>query len=482
MIKRLFLCLITTACLLGLTGCASSPIYRAVAQAGADKKDVFWILPPSIGIGTSVNSKYGTQYPWFYIALPLQQSTCPYARFPKKQPESGKLQGEFVPAQHGGVLRLKSTGAFLEEQALRAAWKGWWSDAKKDWPGKCLDIDPEVTEQMLVERRPLRFTEMMKLYYGFDESTRSVILRPGTTVCATDVSYRSNAADRFSSIGESCATAISDGQGGAVFAPATITLGYISTIDTNKSTSPDECKDKCKCECKGDSNCERKCESKCDRESKGVVRSIASWAELPSLGLVGHQFLLRHPKSLPMSPKAMPLPTDAVDTNAGSVPLLIAVDARVEGSISRALQCVKDVDDDEILDVCGEGGFEAVSCGEKLPESGPLSELKHRKPQCFRFGERGIIAPKIAVTVNGTPIEVPLGTTLGAALERMTPPFPQGFQLVGRPSAAHIHAHDVVSGIRLQRMFEGRPTAVDLTDAGASALGLVLLPGDQLSW
>jgi hypothetical protein len=450
MIKRLIWALTAIACLVSLAGCATSPsTYRVVAQVADDGKPAHWLLPPSADAWSSFRWIDSVPSRGFYIDLPLRQSACAYyAKFPEDAPKGGALQAELVPVPSGAVLRMKSTGTFLDDTSLRAAWFAWWAAAKDAWPGKCIGIDQAVMEQILVERRPLRFSELLRLYYGFEESTRSVILRPGTTVCASDVPNRAaHATARFSASGETCATLLSDGSGGAVFGPLAIPLGYISAIDT----------------------------------SKRIVHPIASWAELPHRNLVGHQFILRYPKGLPTNPNAMPLPTDLVGTNAGHVPLLIAVDTRVEGSVARAMQCVR-ADDDDILDVCGTKGFEASRCGGSISASDPLAELKNRPPKCFRFGERGVITPRITVTINGAPVEVLLGTTLGAALERLAPPFPHALQPRLHDLVAQAAGQAAVSGIRVMRMFEGKPVAVDLSGAGASALGLALLPGDQLSW
>ncbi|WKV98440.1 hypothetical protein PYV50_09550 [Pseudomonas sp. H22_DOA] len=446
MTKRLLLSMVTVTVLLSLTGCAT---YRAVAQKGTDKKDVYWLLPPSAEIETSVLLGDSTPSSWFHIDLPLQKSTCLYfSRLPWAQPHQGGLQGEIVPTLSGTVLRMKSKGSFLEEVSLRKAWKEWWSEARDKWPGNCLGIDPGLAEQMLVDRRPLRFEEILQVYYGFDEITRSVILWPGTNVCATDVPYRAIGANaRFSSAGESCATAISDGKGGTVFSPAAIPLRNISSLDT----------------------------------SARVVHSIASWAEMPHQGLVGHQFLLRYPKDLPTTPNAMPLPTDPNGTNAGHVPLLIAIDARIEGSINRALRCVQ-ADDNEIGDLCGKKGFEATSCGGTFLPSDPHGDLKDSPPKCFRFGERGVITPRITVSINGALLEFPLGTNIRTALERLAPPFPREVLSIYPLSVGQVPDQAVMFSIRLTRLFEGKQVRVDLSDAGASALDLVLLPGDQLSW
>lgn len=442
--------MVAIACLVGLAGCATSPsTYRVVAQLADDGKPDLWLLPPSTDVWSSFRRADSTPSNGFYINVPLRKSACSsYAKFPEGVPNRGALQGEVIPVAGRTLLRMKSTGTFLDGESLRAAWSAWWATAKDNWPGKCLGIDERNLEQSLVMRRPLRFTEMLRVHYGFDESTRSFILRPGTTVCASDVPNRAaQVTARFSASGETCATLLSDGSGGAVFTPLTIPLGYISAIDT----------------------------------SKRIVHPIASWAELPHRNLVGHQFILRYPKGLPTNPNAMPLPTDPVGMNAGHVPLLIAVDTRVEGSVARAMQCVR-ADDNDILDVCGTKGFEASRCGGSISASDPLADLKNRPPKCFRFGERGVITPQITVTVNGAPVEVLLGTTLGAALERFAPPFPHVLQSRVQDSDAKAAGQAAVSGVRIMRMFEGKRVAVDLSGAGVSAFDVVLLPGDQLSW
>jgi|JI10StandDraft_1071094.scaffolds.fasta_scaffold07883_7 hypothetical protein len=459
MIKRLNWALAAIACLVGLAGCATSPsTYRVAAQVADDGKPALWLLPPSADIWSSFRWADSAPSNGFYIDFPLRQSACPYyAKFPEGVPNKGALQGEVVPAAGRTLLRMKSTGAFLDDESLRAAWSAWWATAKDSWPGKCLGIDERIVEQSLVKRRPLRFTELLRVHYGFDESTRSVILRPGTTVCVSDVAYRDQGAiTRFSAAGESCTTAMSDGERGVVLWPLVIPLQGIA--DSNKSKWKDPITGK-----------------------PIVVLPIASWLELPHKA--GHQFILRYPQFLPTTPSAMPVPvppTPPTHRDAGKVPLLILIDARVAGSVARAMKCVA-APDNEILEFCGEQGFEADSCGGQIKASDPLAVLKTRPPMCFRFGERGVITPMVSVTVRGASLEVPLGTTLGGILERYAPP-PHSQLARVHDSAAQAAAQAAVTGVRLMRMFEGKPVAVDLPGADASALDLVLLPGDQLSW
>lgn len=449
MIKRLICALAAVACLVGLAGCATSPsTYRVAAQVADDGKPVHWLLPPSADTWSSFRWVDSVPSRGFYIDLPLRHSACAYfAKFPEDAPKGGALQGEVLPAAGGVVLRMKSNGTFLDDTSLRAAWSAWWSVAKDRWPGKCLGIDEKVLGQVLVERSPLQISELLRLYYGFDRSTRSVILRPGTTVCVSDVlGHVDHPTARFSAAGESCATVMSDGSGGAVFWPLAIPLQHISGIDPR------------------------------DKKTQ-VVHPIASWAELPHKDLSGHQFILRYPKSLPIAPSDMPA-SDEPHIDPGRFPMLIAVNTEVEGAVARAMRCVV-ASDKQIEEFCGNKGFEATACGGPLQSNDPL---KGQPPKCFRFGERGVITPRITVTVNGAPAEVPLGTTLGAALERFAPTLPRGLQSRTSDAVAQAAAQSVGSGVRLMRMFEGRPVAVDLSGAGTPPLSMVLLPGDQLSW
>lgn len=459
MITRLISVVALMMCLIGLTGCVSSPsTYRVAAQLADDGKPAHWLLPPSADTWSSFRWMDSAPSSGFYIDLPLRHSGCAYyAKFPEDAPKAGALQAELVPVPNGAVLRMRSTGTLLDDTSLRAAWSAWWAAAKDAWPGNCIGIDQAVMEEILVERRPLRFTELLGVHYGFDESTRSVILWPGTTVCVSDVAYRDQGAiTRFSAAGESCTTAMSDGERGVVLWPLVIPLQGIA--ESNKSKWKDPITGK-----------------------PIVVLPIASWVELPYK--VGHQFILRYPKFLPTTPSAMPVPTPPTPPthkDAGKVPLLILIDARVAGSVARAMKCVA-APDNEILEFCGEQGFEADSCGGRIEASDPLADLKKRPPMCFRFGERGLITPMVSVTVRGASLEVPLGTTLGGILERYAPP-PHSQVVRVHDSAAQATAEAAVAGVRLMRMFEGKLVAVDLHGANASALDLVLLPGDQLSW
>lgn len=435
MIERLIWALVATACLVGLAGCATAPsTYRAVVQVADDGKSAQWLLPPSANTWNSRGWADSAPSSGYYIDVPLAHADCPYARFPEDAPIAGALQGEIVPATGGTVLRMKSAGAFLDETSLRAAWTAWWDDARKEWPGKCLAADPNAMEEMLVERRPLQFGEILKLYYGFDNVTRTVIIRPGTIVCAADVPYRPvSGSPRFSAAGENCATAMSDGHGGANFSPVVSVLYKFSRLDVTDHK----------------------------------VHAIASWAEIPELK--GHLFLLRYPKTMPVSPTA------SVSAKDAEFPLLIAVDAVADhGAVSRALQCVQG-NDLEVGDFCGNKGFGASSCGTALPAG---SMLATSRPVCFRFGERGVLTPHVTVLLNGNPVLVPLGTTLGSALEKLSPPT-RGIDQHTNENTAALAA---MAGVRVTRLFEGRSVVVDVSGAGTSAPQLLLLPGDRISW
>lgn len=433
MIKRLTWALAATACLVGLAGCATSPsTFRVVDDGNA----THWLLPPGADAWSSRGQGASIPTRGFRIDLPLRNSACPYhAKFPRDERSVGAFRGEIVPLTDGPVLRLKSVGTFLDDASLRAAWVAWWEGARKDWPGECLADARTQIEAMLVERRPLQFGEMLKLYYGFDDETRTVIIRPGTSVCVTDVPFRAAVEGaRFSAAGENCATAMSDGHGGAGFGPTSSVLFKFSELDT----------------------------------SDPKVHAIASWAEIPVLE--GHVFLLRYPETMPVSPKRLGTAQDA------EFPLLIAVDVRKVGAVARAMQCVKKgANARQVGDFCGRPGFGASSCGEALPAG---SALAGSQPMCFRFGERGVLTPHITVLLNGAPVNVPLGTTLGGAMERLSPP--------GRPSDLPTSKEQTTTAafarVRVTRMFEGRPVVVDLSGADLSSLQILLLPGDGISW
>lgn len=433
MIKRLVCALAAVAWLVGLSGCASSPsTYRVVDYGNATQ----WLLPPGADAWSSGGRGASIPTRGFQIDLPLRNSACPYyAKFPRDERNVGAFRGEIVPLTDGSVLRLKSVGMFLDDTSLLAAWVAWWEGARKDWPGECLaDVRTQI-EAMLVERRPLQFGEMLKLYYGFDDETRTVIIRPGTRVCVTDVPFRADLAGaRFSAAGENCATAMSDGHGGADFGPTSSVLFKFSRLNT----------------------------------STPEVHAIASWAEIPAL--TGHVFLLRYPETMPVSPKQLGTAQDA------EFPLLIAVDVAKAGAVTRAMQCVKKgANTRQVGEFCGQAGFGASSCGEALPDG---SALAGSRPKCFRFGERGVLTPYITVLLNGAPVSVPLGTTLGGAMERLSPP--------GRPSDQPTSKEQATPAafarVRVTRMFEGRPVVVDLSGADVSSLQLLLLPGDGISW
>lgn len=436
MTKRLIRVVTAMAWLLGLAGCATSPSTFRIVEIGAGHgKAIQWLLPPGVDTWRTGGRDDSTPSSGFRIDIPLRDSACPYfAKFPIAEPSSGGLQGEIAPMSGGAVLRLKSSGALLDHTSLRAAWAAWWDKARTDWPGKCLAGVRSSIEAMLMERRPLPLSEVLKQHYGFDGYSRTVVIRPGTSVCVADVPYRSGIVPgaMFSAAGETCATAVSDDQGGANFWPAINLYNKLTSLDVEG----------------------RK------------VHTISSWAEIPKQD--GYVFLLRYPKTMPHNPALAAKAEDA------DYPLLISVNAANDGAVNRARQCVDDgANTKQVTAFCGSDGFNAPSCGQPLPAGSPLAVSP---PRCFRFGERGVPTPYITVLLNGAPVNVPLGTTLGGAIERLSPPRRLGDQHVEQAKPA------AVARARVTRMFEGRPIVVDLSGADASALDFLLLPGDNISW
>lgn len=449
---RLNLLPLFVVCLVSITGCVSSSAFRLVDKSTHEKIEGSWLLPPSAEFKKP--SLYSdVKLNRFYVDLPLRNSSCGiFTKYPERLTKD-KFQGQILPSFHGQKLRLWYLGHFLDTMNLRQKIRDWLLDKNNDLvSANCLGDSSLVIEQTLIERSPIQIASILTMHYGFDDQTRSVILHPGTNVCAADVPYRAiSGTARFSAGGETCATATSDGYGGVVFAPPAIVLDKFSRLDTTKPE----------------------------------VHAIASWAEIPYLK--GHQFLLRYPSStiqwgMPTSPSQMNSATDS------TFPLLIAFNTDSgDEVVERALQCVNvNANDDEIASFCRgagedpskEKGFNSPSCKKSTDEGA----VPFPPPICFRFGERGVLTPNITVQLNGLPLAVPLGTTLGGILERLTPPPFNREQLSDNRLMTDAGAHAILKNVRVKRIFESRPVIVDLTDAENSALNLPLLPGDQLSW
>ncbi|MGB4925550.1 MAG: hypothetical protein WBP25_03520 [Giesbergeria sp.] len=396
-----------------LAGCAfSPPSFRVVsagesATAGQELKR-FEILAP----GVQRIALEGGGYRYLVdIPLATRPTGC--------RETSGKhgIEGRILPTGGSAVLRF-TIPRFATESELRKAWDDWKKSAAGAPVAECLSkADLDSMPDRLASARPLNGEQSLEAGYGLSKNTPVVLLKPGMTVCASDGFMRNATASVFVSSGQSCTRVARSPAGGSVLDPMRYSLHTMTTAPTDSSSS--------------------------------TVGNIASWGEVPK-EVAALQYLVRYPRTLPK-------PSDSIKPK--DLSLLISLGNDMASEVREAaVKCIADADTDKLMDFCQ---IPVEQIAGKC--DAPLLELKV-KPQCYRFGERGVMSVWIPVVVNGTPTDVSVGALMGDAAARlgraaMTPPASMMRWHGGRLHAVEIELEDM-----------------------RQAFDLPLLPGDQISW
>lgn len=406
--SALILCAVVSA------GCVFSPHNFRVVSAGESSEAEpelkrFEILAPGV---QRINLEDKTFRYLVDIPLTTRPTGC-------RETSSGKLgiEGRILWTSSSTILRF-TTPRFATEAELRKAWDDWKQSALGAPVAECLsEEDRKSMPDRLASARPVNGEQSLEAGFGLSKNTPVVLLRPGMTVCASDAFMRNAAASVFVSLGQSCARVARSPAGGSVLDPMRYSLHAMTTTPTGSSSGP--------------------------------VGNIASWGEVPKES-AAVQYLVRYPRTLPK-------PSDSFSPK--DLSLLISLGNDIAPEVREAaVKCIADTDTEKLLDFCQ---VPVEKIADKCED--PLLKLKV-KPQCYRFGERGVMSVGIPVVVNGTPTDVSVGALIGDAAARL-----------GRAA--------VTPPARMMRWHDGRLRAVEIHFEDTwQAFDLPLLPGDQISW
>ena len=296
--------------------------------------------------------------------------------------------------------------------ALRTAWDDWKKVAGSDAITSCLSrTDTESLPGRLEAARPVDGEESLEAAFG---RAGVVLLKPGMSVCASDAYMRTPTASVQVLSGSLCARVARSPVGGSVLDPMRYTLGNVTSGDIDRP--------------------------------KSHVTKFASWAEIPreSNPL---QYVVRYPSNLTKPSENIP---------AVSVSLLVSLGAGIDPAHRlSAMQCI--AKKDTLKYFCPESATEPPEDDCKT-----LHKALNPKPQCYRFGERGVMNVTIPVVVNGAQSDVEVGSLVGDAATRLG-------RAATTPPATMMRWHD-------GRLY---PVEFELKDR---AFDLPMLSGDQLSW
>jgi hypothetical protein len=103
--------------------------------------------------------------------------------------------------------------------------------------------------------------------------------------------------------------------------------------------------------------------------------------------------------------------------------------------------------------------------------------------RCIRFGERGVYRVDLPITLNGSAMDVPVGTTLAGVVGMVAPDFAGSYLTGPAPLQEDEVARDrrqrSYAKLELHRWFDGRRVRVELpADPGE----MPLQPGDRITW
>lgn len=407
-------------CAIFMTSCAfSPPSFRVVpsgeyATPGRELK-AFEILAPGV---RRIEKEKQLVY---VVDIPLKASPW---RCSTIEAKGGGINARILWAGvNTAVLRVMTA-----DRSKLADPRKVWDEWKKSDDGKlvseCLTAeDLKSIPERLVAARPVDGEESLEAVFGLSDKVPVVLLKPGMTVCASDAFMRNITASAFIPTGQLCARVANSPPGGYVLDPMRYLLKNVTAGTTDSGSSK--------------------------------VHKIASWAEVPR-ETKARQYLVKYSRSLPTKPSEDIKPQDVF--------LLISLGSDIEPDVRRAaMECIADTDTDKLVDFCQVPVKEiAAKCDENNADS-PLLKLTV-KPQCYRFGERGVMNVSMPVLVNGGQNDVDVGTLIGDAAARL-----------GRAGAT--------PPATMMRWHGGSLHTVEfeLKD-DLQALNLPLLPGDQLSW
>ena len=327
--------------------------------------------------------------------------------------------------------------AARDDGALTRALSAFWDSGASF--RKCYGLDGAAAKEQLFRwvrlHRPLSPMALLDEAFGIPSSDvhnlRTVQLRAGMRLCATDVVNDSRPTGNWVAMGESC-TRVVIGPNGGVVLDATL-------AQFNSLSSP--------------------------AAAYGVIDKVASWGEIAAPNRDPLLMFVVYPQSLPGEWKnAPPEPVRQ--------PLVVGV------------KIASDTDMKAIADLLRPPpSSQSDSAEERLTTLCQMTVAV-----CYKFGERGMISISVPIFLNGAPFDVPVGTKLADVDAMMRPDLSSPNTLVARtlggaeddPDAARLTSS--MKGLRMYRSLDGVLHRVDLSKAGPKAGRMPLLPGDRLAW
>lgn len=430
-------CLLTAALAvvsLGLAGCLLPQPYR-VSSAGAT-------TPPQLRIeGPNVYRTSGGVVSILYFPAVVTDGSC------QIRAGAGGLLARRAQAQRGGrtvtAVRFEDRGGtFASRAALSAAIDEWWLSPDTTQFRDCFNLDQASVRRSLLAQRPQSAAELLDAQFAFDggadtQRLRTVLLRPGMRICATDGIPEEN--DRspryYQPLSANCTRLVGAPEGGVLFDPVAGRFGGL--------THPNH--------------------------GYQAIHRVASWGEIQRPQRDPHLWAL----VLPQCPQCLPVSYEVADPDNPEpdykYPLLVGIRLDKEGSSPP-----------EVPDLLGSST--------KLPHRRVEGLCAKDRVICYRFGSRTTFTTDFPVYVNGAAQDVGVGTTIGDMAAIASPDLFS--QTLFSPAAiastideaARDRVHLGLSRLKMQRVIDGRLVNVDLSAAGVAAYALPLQPGDRLTW
>ena len=309
-----------------------------------------------------------------------------------------------------------------------------WADAQ---PAPCrLPSDARAMMlRNLLAQRPLHVREAIEAWYGTgegDDAARAIVLRPGMRLCVSDVTSTDVNSIRYALSGETCARLV-QGPRGAVL--DTIASRFTVPVISSDGSPP-----------------------------KDAARTVRSWSEIENPSWVRRSFIVVLPMNMPTLPS---------ESDIGYYSLLIIADP-----------------DSEIRVIPTEGGSRTYpTVAGVLAASRTAEQITNvcrnsaDQLRCIRFGERGVYRVDLPITLNGSAMDVPVGTTLAGVVGMVAPDFAGSYLTGPAPLQEDEVARDrrqrSYAKLELHRWFDGRRVRVELP---AEPGEMPLQPGDRITW
>lgn len=309
---------------------------------------------------------------------------------------------------------------------------------------RCLTDDAAATvRSYLATYWPAEAWSAFAAGNGFDptEGRRAFVLRPGMKVCAREM--KSEAASN-------CAHVVNSPRGGMMFDPG---VGRIPGVFDPPPDGP-------------------------PRQNK--VEQVRSWAEIPFDDRGSQNFIVVIPRSMVRTGEEEPGFRDA-----GTRFTIFAFDSRSKLLPRIVLSCSR-AEVRSVNALCGsKQSFRTCAKKDALNDPAVGDETLARVPNmpfdCYQFGIRTTVQVLATISVNGRPVEMPVGTTLGDLLDRFAPTA-HAFDLV-RDSRTDVQVRaEILRRVRITRRLGSSAFPVDTSSVGPAAAQIPLQHGDSVVW